>query len=86
MSRHSKGLFFRVSFVSGSASALKLLINFRKYCTNPKKDCTYFTVVGYGHSLKLFTLASEIFKPSGVTLKPRNVALVRKKLHFFSLQ
>ena len=52
----------------------------------PRKKCTYFTVVGYGHSLKLFTLASEIFKPSRVTSKPRNVVLVWKKLHFFSLQ
>ena len=75
-----------VNLCNSAAMALKLRINLQKYCTNPKNDCTYFTVVGTGHLFKLYTFESLMYMPLGVTLKPRNIVLLGKKLHFLSLQ
>ena len=66
--------------------ALKLCMNLQKYCTKPKNDCTYFTVVATGHSFKLHTFKSLMCMLSGMTLKPRNILVFCKKLHFLSLQ
>ena len=43
-------------------------------------------VVGFGHSLRLFTFDSLIFRPSRVMLNPRNVVVFCSQLHSFSLQ
>ena len=77
---------FRVSTCKGSAILLNPFINFLKNCTKPKKDCTCCMVVGFGHSLRLFILASLICSPSGEMLNPRKVVVHCRKLHFFNLQ
>ena len=43
-------------------------------------------VVGFCHSLRLHTLASLIFRPSGVMSSLRKVVVLCRKLYFFSLQ
>ena len=42
-------------------------------------------IVGFGHSLRLHTLASLIRSP-GMMSNPRKVLVCHRKLHFFSLQ
>ena len=83
---HANNSFLHVSLCNGSAIALKLQINFSEYYTNPRNDCTFFTIVDTGHSLKLHTFELLMHIPSCIILKPRNVALLHKKLHFLSLQ
>ena len=85
-SPHIKLASFHINAGKGSAILLNLLKNFRKNYTKPRKDCNYYIVVGLGHSLRLFTLASLIFRPSRVMLNPRKVVVLCRKLHFFSLQ
>ena len=77
---------FHVGACKGSKILLNPLINFQKNYTKPKNSCTYYIVVGFGHSLRLLTLASLICSPSGVMSNPRKVVVLHRKLHFFSLQ
>ena len=65
--------------------ALKFCVKLWKYCTKPKNNCTYFTVVGTGYSFKVRTFKSLMHIPSGVILKLRNAVLLCKNLHFLSL-
>ena len=77
---------FCVNLCNGFIIALKLCMNLQKYCTKPKNNCTYFTVVGTGHSVKLCTFKPLMYMPSGVTSKQMNAVLLYKKLQFLSLQ
>ena len=83
---HMKLMSFHVSACKGSAILLNPFINFLKNCTKPKNNCTCCMVVGFGHSLRLFILASLICSPSGEMSNPRKVVVHRRKLHFFNLQ
>ena len=65
--------------------ALKFRINLQKYYTKPKNNCTYVTVVGTDHSLKLYTFKLLILT-FGYDIKARNAVLLCKKLHCLSLQ
>ena len=66
--------------------ALKYGISSLKYYIKPKNNCTYFIIVNTGYLFKLHTLESLMNITLGVTLKPRNIALLYKNLHFLSLQ
>ena len=83
---HTKLMSFCVSACKGSTILLNLFINFLKNCTKPKNDCTCCTVVGFGHSLRLFILESLICSPSGEMSNPSKVVVHCRKLHFFNLQ
>ena len=85
-SSHMKLVLFHVRACRGSAILLNPFINLQKNYTKPRKDCTCYTVVGFGHSLRLCTFASLIFRPSGMMSNPKKVVVHRRKLHFFSLQ
>ena len=85
-SSHLKLMLFHVRACKGSAILLNPLINLRKNCMKCKNYCTCCMVVGVGHSLRLLTLASLIYSPSGVMSNPRKVVVHHRKLHFFSLQ
>ena len=78
--------FLHVNLCNGSAMALKLCTSLWKYCTKSKKDCTYLTVVGTGHSFKLHTFELLMCMPSSMISKLRNIVVLCKKLHFLSLQ
>ena len=75
-----------VKVVKGKAIVEKFLMNLRKNYTKPINDYTYFTVVGTGHYSTDFILVSDILIPRSLTVSPKNVVVVRKKVHFFSLQ
>ena len=83
---HANDLFLHLSLCNGFEMAFKLCMDLRKYCIRPKNDCTYFTVVGTGHSLKFHTFESLMHIPAGMTSKPKNIVLLYKKLHFLILQ
>ena len=71
---------FHIRACKGFAILLNPLINFWKNYTKPKNGYTYYTVVGFGHSLRLHTLASLICSPSGVMSNPRKVVGLWRKL------
>ena len=77
---------FCVKACKYSTTLLNSFINFRKNYTKPRNDCTNYTVAGFSHSLRLFTMVSLIFRPSGVLSNLRKVVVLCRKLHFFSLQ
>ena len=85
-SPHMKLMSFHVRACKSSTIKLNPLINLKKNYTKPKKNCTCYTVVGFGHFLRLYTLASLIHSPSGVRSNPRKVVVHCKKLHLFSWQ
>ena len=66
--------------------ALKLRVNVQKYCTNPKNDCTFFSVVATGHLCKVYNFELLMHIPLAVISKPSNIVLLYKKLHFLSLK
>ena len=78
-----KLISFHVSTCKGSAILLNPLINFQKKYTKPKNNCTCCMVVGFGHSLRLLTLASLICSPSGMMSNPRKVVVHCRKLHYY---
>ena len=72
--------------MQGLCNSTESLYKFLKNYMKPKNDCTCCMVVGFGHSLRLLTLASLIWSLSGVMSNPRKVVVHCRKLHFYSLQ
>ena len=83
---YAKLASFCVSMYKSSTILLNPLISFQKNYTKPRNNCSYYTVVGFGHFLRLYTLASLVFRPFRVMSKSGKVVILCRKLHFFSLQ
>ena len=54
---HENDSFLHIDLCKDLAMALELYINLLKYCTKPKNNCTYFTVVGTSHRSNFIPLS-----------------------------